>query len=234
MTSINQTVIADRLTVGRLGSYLAATSGDGEAALRLYDWNIRVAGSLYEDLGRLEIVFRNTVDAALVTHGLSQQWPTVWYRRCQLFAHSAHARKGIKSARSRAARHGRDETHSQVIAELNFGFWRYLCGVSYLTSLWVPALAGAFPQHPRAGNPRMVRADVEDRIQRLHFLRNRVAHHEPIHRRDLWRDLDGLFELAGWICVDTQAWIVRESRTAAVLKSRPPWTGGPGGAVSRG
>ena len=221
MTAINHPVVADRLTAGRLGSYLTATNGDLEAGIRLYDWNIRVAGSLHEDLGRLEIVFRNAIDAALVTHGSSQKWPTAWYRRCQLFPQNTKARKDIETARSRAAARGRGETHSQVIAELNFGFWRYLCAASYLTSLWVAALAGAFPRHPRAGDPRLVRADVEDRIQRLHFLRNRIARHEPIHRRDLRHDLDDLVELAGWICADTQVWIVRESRTRAVFRARP-------------
>ena len=36
------------------------------------------------------------------------------------------------------------------IAELNFGFWRYLRKPPYLTSLWVPAVASAFPLHPTA------------------------------------------------------------------------------------
>ena len=227
MSSISHPVVADRLTVGRLGSYLAATGGDLEAGIRLYDWNIRAGGSFHEDLGRLEVVFRNTIDAALVTYGSSQGWSTVWYQRSQLFAHSAQARKGIHTARSRAAEYGRTETHGRtetrgrVLAELNFGFWRYLCTASYLTSLWVPALAGAFPRHPEVGNPRAVRADVEDRIQRLHYLRNRIAHHEPIHQRDLKRDLNDLTELAGWICTDTQIWITNESRTGAVLRARP-------------
>ena len=88
-------MVADRLTVERLGSYLTASGGDLAAGIRLYDWNIRVAGSLHEDLGRLEVVFRNTIDTALVTHGSSREWPTVWYRRCQLFSHNAKARKDI-------------------------------------------------------------------------------------------------------------------------------------------
>ena len=225
MSAINHPVIADRLTVSRLGSYLTTTSGDLETAIRLYDWNIRAGGSFHEDLGRLEVVFRNTIDAALVTYGSSQGWSTVWYQRSRLFLHSARARKDIDSARSRATWRGRTETHGRVLAELSFGFWRYLCTASYLTSLWVPALAGAFPRHPKVGNPRAVRADVEDRIQRLHYLRNRIAHHEPIHQRDLKRDLNDLVELAGWICTDTQVWVTNESRTAAVLRARPEQTG---------
>ena len=41
-----------------------------------------------------------------------------------------------------------------MIAELNFRFWRYLCTQPYLTSLWVPVLAAAFPNHPTPRDPR--------------------------------------------------------------------------------
>ena len=87
--------------------------------------------------------------------------------------------------RRRATRRGkRSEVHGKVIAELGFGFWRYLYEPPYLTSLQVPA----FALHPSESNPPQVRSDVADRMQRLHFLPNRIAHHEPIHRRDLAGD----------------------------------------------
>ena len=40
------------------------------------------------------------------------------------------------------------ETHGRVIADLNFGFWRFLCEASHHTSIWVPCLAVVFPGHP--------------------------------------------------------------------------------------
>ena len=224
MSSINFQVIAQRLTTTRLGSYLQATNGDVEAAIRLYDWNISAASALYEDLGRLEVVFRNAVDDAMVKYGVARAWPDVWYRRTQLFPgqSASRARDEIDAARGRATRGGKlPEVHGKVLAELSFGFWRYLCKPPYLTSLWVPTLASAFPLHPSAGNPRQVRAEVEDRMQRLHFLRNRIAHHEPIHRRNLSRDYSHLLELTGWICSDYRAWIATTSRTLTVLAARP-------------
>ncbi len=50
---------------------------------------------------------------------------------------------------------------------------------------------------------------------------NWIAHHEPVHRRDLSRDHADLLELAGWICEDCHAWIATNSRTLAVLAVRP-------------
>ena len=224
MSSIDFKKIATRLTKTRLASYLQATSGDVEAAIGLYDWNTSVASALYEDLGRLEVVFRNAVDDALLRYGSARGWADAWYRQMQLFQgqHCMRAREDIDAARRRATRGGRrPEVHGKVIAELSFGFWRYLCERSYLTSLWVPAVAAAFPMHPAAPDPRQVRGDVADRMQRLHFLRNRIAHHEPIHRRDLPRDHERLLQLVGWMCSDSHAWIAATSRTPAVIAARP-------------
>ena len=221
--NINHKIVADRLTLSRLRSYLRATNGNTEAAIRLYDWNIRVGTALYEDLSRLEVVFRNTVDDALTSYGSTQGWQNVWYRRTQLFPgrHASQIRASIDTARRRATRQGRRrESHDKVIAELNFGFWRYLCESPFLTSLWVPAVASAFALHPSVGNPRQVRSDVADRMQRLHFLRNRIAHHEPIHRRDLTRDHTHLLDIASWICTDTHTWIATKSQTLKIISAR--------------
>ena len=90
-------------------------------------------------------------------------------------------------ARRRARRGGVPETHGKVIAELMFGFWRFVLDARHSPTLWAPALRHAFP-HLR---PK-VRTDVYDRVERLNALRNRVAHHEPIHQVPLdrrWQDL---------------------------------------------
>lgn len=224
MSTPDPEVIADRLTRERLRSYLAATSGDIADALALYDWNTAIAGALHEDIGRVEIITRNALDHALTDYGQRQAWPTPWYQRQALFAgrHGQQALKDIATARDRATRRGRTaEVHGKVIAELTFGFWRYLCTAPYLTSLWVPTLTAAFPNHPAAGDPRCVRSDVDDRMQRVHFLRNRVAHHEPIHNRDLLRDRTGMAELVGWIDNDCATWADTASRIDAVLQTRP-------------
>lgn len=95
MSTINHEAIARRLTRERLRSYLASTGGDLEQAIDLYDWNTQVGGALHEDIGRLEVVFRNAVDEALVVYGTAQGWPTVWYRRRQLFPGKHGARSII-------------------------------------------------------------------------------------------------------------------------------------------
>lgn len=106
-----------------------------------------------------------------------------------------------------------------MVAELTFGFWRYLAASRYLTSLWVPAAAAAFPLGPT--DLRRRRVEVEKRLERIHFVRNRAAHHEPIHRRDLGRDLAAAVDLSGWISPDAAAWVTAGSSIRAVIDARP-------------
>ena len=217
--NFDHNVLVRLLTPERLGSYLDATDHDPIAAIQLYDWNVLVSGALIEDIARLEVVFRNVVDSALVTHQHRRGQPTAWYRDQALL--SKRANTLVRAARDRATRSGRPERHGKVIAELNFGFWRFLCAKSYLTSLWVPALASAFPYHPRPCDPRTVRTDIHDRMKQLNELRNRIAHHEPVHKRDLDGDSKIVAEIAGWISPDARKWIVANSRTREILDRRP-------------
>ncbi len=224
MKSTTHDIIVARLTQDRLESYLIATDGDSGAAIGLYDWNTSVASALHADLGRLEVIFRNAIDQALVRHGEAKGWQTAWYRRRQLFAgrEGSRAWNDIDGALYRAGRKSSSQlVHGKVIAELSFGFWRYLCRPTFGTSIWVPAAAAAFPGHPDAPDPHRIRADVEDRVQRLHFLRNRIAHHEPIHRRDLKRDRAQLLELVQWICPHCHAWVTTNSISEDMLAARP-------------
>jgi len=214
--------IRDRLTAERLGSFLTACNGDLAQALALYDWNISMAGAIYEQIGRLEVVFRNALDESLVALASARSWTAEWYRQPQLFPGGTGARAlaDIRKARDRSMRHASAEKRGKVIAELTFGFWRFLCSKHYLTSMWVPALVSAFPRHP-SGPAGDVRSDVEEIMQRVHFLRNRVAHHEPIHHRNLRRDHEDIVRLASWIDPDAAAWIEHTSRWTAVLAARP-------------
>lgn len=107
----------------RLGSYLVAAGGNVAEAVELYDWNVSVGAAFHEDIGRLEVILRNALDEALTSYGTGQGWSAIWYCRNQLFPgnHSQRAIEDITTARRRATRGGRPETHGKVIAELTFG-----------------------------------------------------------------------------------------------------------------
>ena len=109
-------------------------------------------------------------------------------------------------ARERATRHGRDpEVHGEVVAELSFGFWRYLVASRYLTALWIPGAHAAFPHGP--ADLRVRRSQVDRRLHNLMIFANRAAHHEPIHRRDLARDFRDAVDVSGWVHPQGAVWL---------------------------
>ena len=223
-STFNPVVIRDRLTADRLRSFLDDCDNDLEQALALYAWNARIASAFLEDLGRLEVVIRNRFDEALTMHTALAGLPPPWFDHESLFPGRQGKRTldDIAKAKIRATRNGKLlMVQSRVIVELGLGFWRFLCSARHHTAMWVPVLAAQFPEHPMSGNAVRIRADVESRMAQLHSLRNRVAHHEPIHRRVLTDEAVSILELAGWMCADTHAWMVELSRVPAVLAARP-------------
>ena len=91
----------------------------------------------------------------------------------------------------------------KVVAELHFGFWRYLLASKYYTALWVPALSAAFPHLPvRDRKSASANRMVFDALGNLNKARNRVAHHEPV-------------------TASARAWINDTGRITAVLATRP-------------
>jgi hypothetical protein len=107
-------------------------------------------------------------------------------------------------------------SHLMLATARRCAFWRYLLDAHHQPTLWAPALRHAFP-HLR---PR-VRTEVYDRLVLLHALRNRIAHHEPIHHLPLDQRIDDLLTLVGFLCPTTATWIWSTTRIPALLAARP-------------
>ncbi|WP_267419460.1 MULTISPECIES: hypothetical protein [unclassified Curtobacterium] len=204
------------VTPSRLRSYVDATP-DLHSALTLYEWNMRASASVMELVGIVEVVTRNALDRELATWARRRHPDSTWLDQVPL---DPQGRSDLVKARGRASRNGRrPEVHGRVVAELTFGFWRYLVESRYLTTLWIPALHSAFPHGPHDLLTRQ--REVRARLQQLHFVRNRAAHHEPIHERDLRRDHDDAIELLGWIHPAAAEWAQDVASLRAVLRARP-------------
>lgn len=114
--------------------------------------------------------------------------------------------KNLNRARSKAKDSSGTVRPGKVVAELTFGFWRYLLTAHYEASLWTPALRHAFPSG-------LARGTVYELVEHINILRNRVAHHEPIHRRNLQTDLLRIEQLLDWISPDTSNWAFNNVET---------------------
>jgi hypothetical protein len=124
----------------------------------------------------------------------------------------------VAAARYQASRRT-GSTPGHVEAALPFGFWVGLLSAGgsadYETRLWRPALRLAFP------NYRGPRRPLHQRLVNMRLLRNRIAHHEPIHYRHLAADYERMLTILGWISAGFAAWVAVRSRVPALLATKP-------------
>lgn len=208
-------LLEHRLSPERLAPYRRAVGGDLEPAVELYTWNAEVAAAFFEVLGHLEVVLRNALHEELSSWHASNRRRGLWFDDPARLL-DERRRADIDTARARLLRDGKTETPGKVVAELSFGFWRFLLDRRYQNTLWAQALRHAFPfLVPQR------RQSVYQPVERLTRLRNRIAHHEPIHHLKLAEHHDDVLRLAGFIDPALEAWLSRVSRVPAMLAGRP-------------
>lgn len=218
--------IEDWLSAPRFAVYLADATGDRALALARYEWNARIAAAFHHDLGHLEVALRNAYDRALSHRDRPGDPHWVYVPERHFPVQRRDGRRGTYDANATTRRkiseavavagHAAGAEHpapGKVIAELNLGFWRYLT-VKRLDQLWRSHLHRAFRRGTR-------RADVGDLVDRLHSLRNRVAHHEPLLRTPLVARHADIIEIAGLVSAPLRDHIAAHSSVPAMLADRP-------------
>ena len=204
------------LSEDRFRPYLKASHSDAVKASHLYAWNTAASAALWGPLQMVEVALRNALHSRL-----EERFGVDWFDRLDATLAIGCLHR-ISDARRKVQGQRGTITPGQVVASLPFGFWVSLLGpggrridgrrANYEMALWRPCLRPAFPH--RASLSRK-RAHTE--LDALRKLRNRVAHHEPIFRRDLAADYDRILEVIGWISPDVATWVRRHSRFKDVL-----------------
>lgn len=206
-----ESISADRLT-----KYLEQTGDDQTKALQTYTWNTVISAAFYGPLQGLEVALRNALHREL-----SRRFGPGWFDSEEAGLDEG-AQEEIEKARQRLRRRRRSTEASDIVATLMFGFWVSLLGkgrgeAKYHQTLWPRALRMAFPDAP---DGKLQRKQAYKTLNYLNNFRNRIAHHEPIFRRDLARDHKRILEVAGWISPVTAAWIDHHSRVPELLARR--------------
>lgn len=213
----NYEQLRDLITAERLESYFLETGNSTEDAFELYEWNMRASAAVMELTSMVEVIVRNALDRELCTWAAEKHGEVAWFSYVPL---DSQGHKDLRKARDRATQWGkREERHGRVVAELSFGFWRYLVEQRYFASLWVPATHRAFGYADT--NIRTRQRIVKQHMERLHFVRNRAAHHEPIHRRDLMRDFDVARELCAWVLPTAATWLEHRASLPEIVRLKP-------------
>jgi hypothetical protein len=208
------------VTPERLSSY-RSVAGGAAAALRLYEWNMVVSAAVLPVISKVEVVVRNALDVQLCAWARGQGEAS-WLDVVPL---EVRGLEEVRSARRKAGRRGAstlpDPPHGKVVAELPLGFWRFLCARRYLTSLWVPCLYRAFAHHPES-DLQLRRTSVERRLASITYLRNRIAHHEPIHHLCMEVYLGMAAEAGSWISPAAGEWVATSAEPVQrLLRAKP-------------
>lgn len=204
------------LSPPRFATYVRACDGDRSRGMALYCWNTEVAAALYTPLKFAEIAVRNAAIEAIVPEfGLD------WHasRGFQFTLPKQVGRMTPRADLQNLAR--RHRTAGAVAAELKFAFWQQLFVLAQDPRLWDSHLRSVFPGIPANLTVAEAREQIHGHLQTIRSLRNRIAHHEPIIRRDLAGDLAAATTLIGWRRPSVAAWIGSIETVSSLLAERP-------------
>lgn len=205
------------LSSSRLESYRRASLTDPPLSYELYLWNSRLAKAMLFPLNVVEVTVRNSMYTALAEKFSNSDWvldPAQHYAYFNEFTLSSHK----KSVERLSTKDGAQIVNAgSAIAALTFDFWSNLLRSEYKV-LWNGGgtLERAFPL--ATGKPlSMIRGLVAE----INFLRNRIAHHEPIHKMDLKKEYRQILEVIGMICAQTADWVKCHSTLEYELAGKP-------------
>jgi hypothetical protein len=176
--------------------------------MELYDWNAAACGAYMSTVHYVEVGLRNAIDVTASAR-LGDDW---------LAALPLNPRSSSTLSRAITRAGGSEVPRGKVVAELSFGFWCFLFSDAFDGGLWRPALQYAFDGPVRR---KHVYADVNS----IRTVRNRAAHHEPIHARDLPGDYARILDVAGRISPVLRSHIETRSSFPGILAKRPQVTG---------
>ena len=165
------------MTSARINRYLLACGGDTRKSMTLYRKNLILTQELFTVISCFEIALRNAIDAK-VTPSLGNDWLRDGAAAGGVFDTPGcrFTRDNINAAISKLHLY----SHYKLVAELGFGFWRYMFAQNQFNAT-ARVLLRVFPSKPTS-TPAIQYNNtyIFNQLGQLNDIRNRMAHHEPI------------------------------------------------------
>ena len=165
------------MTPARMNRYLIACEGNSRKAMTLYRKNLQLTQELFTVISCFEIALRNAIDKKCTT-----VFGNDWLKngsstggifdtsRCRL------TKQNINEAIGKLHVYG----HNKLVAELGFGFWRFMFAQNQYNAT-NRILLQIFPLKPRStATLQYNNTYIFNQLAKLNEIRNRMAHHEPI------------------------------------------------------
>ncbi|QGY32672.1 Abi family protein [Pantoea cypripedii] len=195
----------------RFKPYLINAGFRKEFAFALYLYNARMAKSFLYPLHVLEVTLRNRIHTVF-----SSQFTDNW-------CHDKHFRSILSSESRSVLDMGihRANSHNveDVVSTLSFDFWSNLFRPEYDRDIWQNLMAQLLPSQ------NITRKEFQKRVRLLNNFRNRIAHHEPIHKLNLSELHQIILETLQWLSPEMSVWVKHFSTVNSCLRTRPHTNG---------
>lgn len=164
----------------RMERYLRACAGDSRKAMTLYRYNLQISQEMFTIVSCFEVSLRNAIDSKL-TETLGDEW-----LRNSIEANGVFSEPILRKTRDiitfayRKLQQSHCYTHSKLLAEMEFGIWKYMFSpIQYRVT--GRNLLSVFPNKPRSSREMQYNQKyVFNELDKVNSLRNRIAHHETV------------------------------------------------------
>lgn len=196
----------------RTGRYLHACNGDTRLAMTIYRRNLKLSQEMFTVISCFEIALRNSIDRHYKSN-FGDSWMIDSVSPGGIFDNSK-CRLTQTNILDAARSLGSSFTHNKLVAELGFGFWRYMFSNNQFKA-GGQTLLRIFPNKPISTSVNQYNANfVFVELAKINDLRNRIAHHEPVCFRPNFHIIDTSYarnhyllikNLFKWMLIDEDA-----------------------------
>lgn len=167
------------MSSARMNRYAKACAGNTRKAMTLYRKNLQLSQELFTVISCFEIALRNySIDTMLVST-MGNNWLRDAIQPGGIFDNH-HCRITKANIEDALRKLNHRYTHSKLVAELGFGFWRFMFAQHQFNATG-RVLLRIFPAKPTS-TPAIQynHTYVFNQLAQINDIRNRIAHHEPI------------------------------------------------------
>lgn len=166
------------MSAARMSRYLMACAGNTKKAMTLYRLNLRLSQELFTVISCFEIALRNAINNHCFAT-LGNDWLKTGASSFGIFDNH-HCKLTATNINDAISKLNHSYTHSKLVAELGFGFWRYMFAQHQYNATG-KILLRIFPAKPTS-TPAIQynQTFVFNQLAQINNLRNRIAHHEPV------------------------------------------------------
>jgi len=185
-------------------------------AIQLYAWNAQTSGALLTPLHLCEITIRNAISQAIENAYCSN-----WHLDTTFETSLPSPPSGYNPRRDLIKTRAKSTSVGQVISELKFVFWQSMLTKRHDNKIWNNHLRSVFPNTDPGKSIKEIRVGLHSDIESVRRLRNRVAHHEHILKRNLDDDFRKLTNLIEARCTTTALWMLDIETASPLFKTKP-------------